>query len=120
MKFLADECCNSDLVNALRQQGHDVLYVVESMRGATDDEVLSCAYAEDRILLTEDKDFGELVYRLRLPTKGLTLLRFEIADRRLKIARLNTFLKENEHRLVRTFVVLEKDKARFRPLPGLD
>ena len=74
MKFLADECCDAALVNALRVDGHDVLYVAESLRGATDEGILDRAFSESRILLTEDKDFGELVYRLRLPTCGCVLM----------------------------------------------
>ena len=60
MKFLADECCDRDLVGALRNAGYDVLYVLELKPGATDDEVLALAFDQRRILLTEDKDFGEL------------------------------------------------------------
>jgi predicted nuclease of predicted toxin-antitoxin system len=55
MKFLADECCDAALVRALRADGHNVLYVMESMRGATDEEILSRAFAEDRIVLTEER-----------------------------------------------------------------
>lgn len=65
MKLLADECCDVALVEALRADGHDVLYVAESLRGASDDGILTRAYTENRLLLTEDKDFGELVYRLK-------------------------------------------------------
>jgi len=71
MKFLADECCDAALVRALRADGHNVLYVMESMRGATDEEILSRAFAEDRVVLTEDKDFGELVCRFRRPVRGM-------------------------------------------------
>ena len=67
MKFLADECCDTELVTSLRDDGHDVLYVLEKKAGVTDEEVLFDAYNDGRILLTEDKDFGELVYRLRKP-----------------------------------------------------
>jgi predicted nuclease of predicted toxin-antitoxin system len=59
MKLLADECCDAGLIAALRADGHDLLYVLESLRGVTDDE--------ERILITEDKDFGELVHRLKRP-----------------------------------------------------
>jgi predicted nuclease of predicted toxin-antitoxin system len=59
MKFLADECCDAALVRALRADGHNVLYVMESMRGATDEEILSRAFAEDRIVLTEDSVASE-------------------------------------------------------------
>ena len=65
MRFLADECCDTGLVASLRNDGHDVLYVFEKKQGITDDEVLLDAYNEGRILLTEDKDFGELVCRVK-------------------------------------------------------
>jgi predicted nuclease of predicted toxin-antitoxin system len=60
LKFLADECCDAGIVKSLRGDGHDVTFVVEQNPGASDDEVLLSAYNEGRILLTEDKDFGEL------------------------------------------------------------
>ncbi len=116
MRFLADECCDAALVSALRGDGHDILYAVESLQGATDDELLFRAYSEHRILLTEDKDFGELVYRLRRPAHGIVLLRFDVAARVLKIPRMRHLLKRGVERLVGSFVVLEADKIRIRPL----
>ena len=61
MKFLADECCDAPLVESLRNDGHDVLYQLEEDAGAPDEDLLGRAYKEKRILLSEDKDFGELV-----------------------------------------------------------
>lgn len=116
MKFLADECCDASLVEALRQDGHDVVYAVESLRGATDDELLARAFSEQRLLVTEDKDFGELVYRLRRPAHGIVLLRFDIMDRHLKLPRLQYLLAQSPERLPEAMVVLEADKVRFRPL----
>ena len=116
MRFLADECCDAALVDALRSDGHDVLYAIESLRGATDDDILTRAFSERRILLTEDKDFGELVYRFRRPTHGIVLLRFDVTDRVLKIPRLRYLLDQEAERLPGAFVVLEVDKVRVRPL----
>jgi predicted nuclease of predicted toxin-antitoxin system len=116
VRFLVDECCDADMVDALRVDGHDVLYATESLRGATDDELLTCAVSEDRILLTEDKDFGELVYRLQRTAHGIVLLRFDVVDRALKIPCLRYLLKQEAERLRGAFVVLEVDKVRFRPL----
>ena len=116
MRFLADECCEAALVSALRQDGHDVLYAIESLRGATDDELLTRALSERRFLLTEDKDFGELVCRLRRPTQGIILLRFDVADRAAKIPRLRRLLEQKPDRLAGVLVILETDKVRFRPL----
>jgi predicted nuclease of predicted toxin-antitoxin system len=116
MRFLADECCDAGLVAALRDDGHDVLHASESLRGATDDELLDRAFAERRILLTEDKDFGTLVFHLRRPTHGILLLRFDTADRLLKIPRLRELLRQEAGRLPGTLVVLGADKIRIRPL----
>ncbi|HET6528297.1 MAG TPA: DUF5615 family PIN-like protein [Balneolaceae bacterium] len=74
MKFLADECCDASLVKELRHAGHNVLYVMEYGPGSTDTEVLEKAFSERRVLITEDKDFGELVYRLKKPVTGVILL----------------------------------------------
>ena len=116
MKLLADECCDVALVEALRADGHDVLYVLESLRGASDEEVLTRAFSEDRLLITEDKDFGELVYRLERPAIGIILLRFDPVDRILKIPRLFDLLRQDPQRLPGSFVVIEADKVRVRPL----
>lgn len=116
MNILADECCDAPLIQALREDGHDVLYVLESLSGASDDDVLALAFVENRVLLTEDKDFGELVYRLRKQTHGIILLRFGVADHSLKISRLLNLLNDSSERIPGAFVVLEADKTRIRPL----
>jgi len=67
LKFLADECCETGLVTFSRNYGHDVSYILEEKPGIEDDKILLYAFTEGRILLTEDKDFGELVYRLKKP-----------------------------------------------------
>ena len=64
MRWLADECVDAALVRRLRTAGHDVIYAAEVASGATDAQILRRANDEDRLLLTEDKDFGELVFRL--------------------------------------------------------
>ena len=116
MRFLVDECCDAGLVDALRGDGHSVLYATESLRGASDEELLTCAFSEDRILVTEDKDFGELVYRLRQAAHGIVLLPFDVTDRALKIPRLRYLLEQEAERLRGAFIVLEADKVRIRPL----
>lgn len=66
-------------VNALRLAGHDVFWVRTELAGATDERVLAHAVAEDRILLTFDKDFGDLAFRAGLPaTCGIILSRIRI------------------------------------------
>jgi predicted nuclease of predicted toxin-antitoxin system len=116
VNLLADECCDVLVVYGLRADGHDVLYVKESARGADDDAVLQLAFGQQRVLLTEDKDFGELVVRLKRPAHGVVLLRINPSDTDKKLARLRHLLHHHAHRLSSSFVVLDEKKARFRPL----
>lgn len=75
MKLLADEGVDRQVVEILRETGHDVVYVAELNPGISDENVLELANTEQRKLLTADKDFGELVFRQRLLTNGVILIR---------------------------------------------
>ncbi|MGL5034589.1 MAG: DUF5615 family PIN-like protein, partial [Microcystaceae cyanobacterium] len=78
MRFLANENFPLDAVEALRQNGHDVVWIRMESPGISDPEVLSHAQAENRILLTFDKDFGELAFRSKLPASvGIILFRIK-------------------------------------------
>ena len=76
MRFLADESCDFAVVTALRGAGHDVFAITEINPGAEDDAVLAMARSEARVVLTEDKDFGLLVYAGGHETAGVLLIRF--------------------------------------------
>lgn len=71
MKIVADESVDFRIVAALRSAGYDIWAVVEEDPSITDNKVLSIAFEQNALLLTEDKDFGELVIRLRLPHRGI-------------------------------------------------
>lgn len=88
----------------------------EQNAGVSDDEVLLAAYDEGWILLTEDKDFGELAYRLKKPSRGIILLRVDVRERHLKWPRLKKLIKDYGDRLQGNFVVVDPKKFRFRPL----
>src|SRR5436305_13350448 len=76
MRFLANENIAPSVIRGLRELRHDVLSATELMRGSSDVIVLARAVAENRVLLTFDKDFGELAYRSRLPAAcGVVLFR---------------------------------------------
>lgn len=62
MRFVADESCDHRVVTALRDTGHDVLEVTETSRGAPDRDVLVLARRERRLLITEDRNFGQLAH----------------------------------------------------------
>jgi predicted nuclease of predicted toxin-antitoxin system len=71
VRWLADECVDAGLVSRLRGAGHDVAYIAEIASGAPDAEVLRRAFDDGRLLLTEDKDFGDLVFRSKMRVPGL-------------------------------------------------
>ena len=76
MRFLADENFPGDAVTALRTLGHDVLWIRTDAPGITDAEVLACGLEDARVILTFDKDFGELAWRSGLPAScGIVLFR---------------------------------------------
>jgi predicted nuclease of predicted toxin-antitoxin system len=87
MHFLANENFPLDAVEALRQNGHDVAWIRVDSPGISDLEVLNRAQAENRILLTFDKDFGELAFRSKLPaTTGIILFTIKAQDLRKELA----------------------------------
>jgi predicted nuclease of predicted toxin-antitoxin system len=116
VKFLADECCDALFGAGLRGDGRDVVYVKEVAPGNDDDAILRMAASHQRRVLTEDKDFGELVVRLKLPAYGVILLRMNPADSATKLARLREVLSKDAARLANSFVVIDEGKARFRAL----
>lgn len=76
MRLLANENFPLDAVTALRENGHDVAWIREDARGTSDEQILRRAQQEERILITFDKDFGELAFRSKLPaTSGVILFR---------------------------------------------
>jgi predicted nuclease of predicted toxin-antitoxin system len=76
IKLLADENVPPEAVKIMRRKGVDIVSVIEFSLGLSDMEVLDLANREGRVLMTFDKDFGELVVREKMKIKGLILLRF--------------------------------------------
>lgn len=113
MRFLADESCDFRVVRALRAAGHDVTAIIEVTPGADDGAVIDMAVRDQRVFLTEDADFGQLVYAAGKPTAGVILLRFPTAAR----AHLPTFVvsvvAEHAERLSEHFVVLQPGRIRL-------
>ncbi len=75
MRFLADESVDRQIVDRLRQAGHAVHYIAEMDPGVSDDIVLQLANQEADLLVTADKDFGELIFRQGRFTRGILLVR---------------------------------------------
>jgi predicted nuclease of predicted toxin-antitoxin system len=113
MRFLVDECAGPKVAEWLRGLGHEVFSVFEQFRGIEDEEVIKKAHAENLILITNDKDFGEKVYRERRPHRGVIFMR--LADERAanKIAVLGRLLEGYGDRLPDRFVVVTESRVRF-------
>lgn len=116
MRWLADECVAAPAVRALRHAGHDVLYVAEFASSLGDKEIVKLASAEGRLLLTVDKDFGELVFRHGQAVPGLILVRIDPDRSRLLDARLSEAIDQFGERLFGRYVVVEERRLRSRPL----
>jgi predicted nuclease of predicted toxin-antitoxin system len=113
MRFLVDECTGPAVAHWLRAQKHEVFSVYEEARGMEDDEVITKAFAENWILITNDKDFGEKIYRERRPHKGVVLLRLEDERAVNKIAILQRLLEGYAEWLTDQFVVVTERQVRF-------
>jgi predicted nuclease of predicted toxin-antitoxin system len=113
MRFLVDENTGPAVARWLRDQGHQVFSVFEEARGMDDDAVIQKAYAEGWILLTNDKDFGEKVYRERRPHKGVVLLRLEDERAASKIRTIQHLLRHHADQLAGNFVVVTERQVRF-------
>ena len=118
MRFLADESCDFILVRALRAAGHDVLAVSEITPRAEDSEVIALALREERILLTEDKDFGQLVYAHGEETLGVIFLRFPNMARGRISKDICTLVKEQGEKLIGCFVTVQPGRIRISHISG--
>lgn len=117
MRFLANENFPGDAVAALREQGHDVAWIRTDAPGITDPEVLSRAQVEERILLTFDKDFGELTFRAKLPAScGIVLFRISAPSPEY-VVRVTLTALESRTDWAGHFAVVEDDQIRLTPLP---
>lgn len=114
MKIVADESVDFRIVTALREEGYDVWAVVEEGPGITDNKVLGIALDRNALLLTEDKDFGELVIRLRLPHRGILLIRLGGFQINVKINLVLRSIGENLADLPNNFAVLDGRRLRIR------
>ncbi len=116
MKLLTNENVAGSVVKALRDAGFDVLSAKESMRGAPDPQVLARAASEHRVLVTHDKDFGDLAVRQGLPaTSGVILVRLQGLDRDALVRRLVSALTSRSD-WAGHMSTLTKDKIRMREL----
>ena len=117
LRFLADESCDHAVVRALRAAGHDVAAAAEEGQRSVDAKLIARAHAEQRILLTEDKDFGWLVFASRNQSSGVVLMRFPGGARRTLVDAILALARERGADLVNCFAVVEPGSVRIAPHP---
>ena len=113
MRFLVDECTGPAVAAWLRDQNHEVFSVFEQSRGMNDEEIIQKAASENWILITNDKDFGDMVYRDGRLHSGVILLRLSDERSVSKIQIISRLLHNYHNRLPDSFVVVTENQVRF-------
>lgn len=114
MKFVADEGVDRQIVLRLRQDGHTIHYVAEMEPGIPDNAVLELANKERAILLTNDKDFGEIVFREHRVTSGVVLIRLAGLSASAKAEKVSIAIRKQEAGLSEAFSVITPQAIRIR------
>ncbi len=113
MRFLIDECTGPVVARWLRDRSHEVFSVYDESPGTTDNDILTKAFSENRILVTNDKDFGEMVYREKRPHHGVIFLRLQDERPKSKIDAIEKLLTGYQDQLKDAFVVVTESQVRF-------
>jgi predicted nuclease of predicted toxin-antitoxin system len=117
MRFFADENVSRLVIERVRSGGHDVVSAAETRSGAPDQDILGAADAEDRILITEDRDFGEMVIRQRVGSRGVMPLELDRLSNAMEAAAVAEVVLTHADKLAGNLVVIEPGRIRVRPLP---
>ncbi len=114
MNIVADESVDFGVILRLRAKGISVYSILEECAGITDEEVLKIATQNKSLLITEDKDFGELTYRLKVEHKGILLIRIGDMPRNERLSLLEELITIHYTELIDNFSVLDKRGIRIK------
>jgi predicted nuclease of predicted toxin-antitoxin system len=117
MRFIADESCDFKIVQALRSEGFDVFCIAESSPGVSDSSVIQFSIDENRILLTEDRDFGQWVFAHGFSTASVIFFRYPATARTMIAKDIVKFLKENKELISGCFIVIQPGRTRISRTP---
>ena len=112
LRFLADESCDRAVIAVLREDGYDVFAVSEVMTRSIDSDLMQQAVTQRRILLTEDKDFGALVFVTHMDSSGVILMRFPAIARQSLVDSVRRTVREYGDALIDTFTVIQPGLVR--------
>ncbi|WP_281635725.1 DUF5615 family PIN-like protein [Flavobacterium marginilacus] len=113
MRFLIDECVGTSVSEYLKSNNHIVFSVFDEWRGATDEELLQKSILENYILITSDKDFGEMIFKSQKKHKGIILIRCQPNNFKQKIIVLTKLLANYADKLENNFVVVTNENVRI-------
>ncbi len=116
IKFLANVNVEKPLIDFLNEKGFDIKWVTNIDKRMPDDRVCELANSEQRIIITNDKDFGEIVFYQKKIAYGIILLRVKGQKSAEKIVVLDKLLENYQDKIANHFVVITKTKFRFIPL----
>jgi predicted nuclease of predicted toxin-antitoxin system len=111
MKFLVDECVGPVVAQWLKQK-YDAISIYDYLTGIDDNDVLQKAFLENRILITSDKDFGEIIFKSKKQHCGIILLRLDDERPSNKIVVLDSVLQRHSEELFGNFVVITEKTIR--------
>lgn len=114
MNLLADEGIDRQIIDALRKQGYSVGYIAEMDPGISDNDVLELANRERCLLLSADKDFGELVFRLHRLSTGVVLIPLAGLPPARKAEIVLEFIMKHFNELRESFSVITRTGIRIR------
>ncbi len=118
MNILADENVPRLIVDQLRKEGHTVQYIFDIARGSVDIDILERANRENALLLTDDKDFGELVVYQQRQSSGVILMRLEGIPFMQRAEIIIRLIREYDTDLLDTFTVVTVRAVRLRRNPS--
>ena len=114
MNLLADESVDRQIVERLRQDGYNVSYIPELKSGITDTEVLELANHSSALLLTADKDFGDLIFQHRSSSLKGVLLRLGGLSAQLKAETVASAFRQHSHDFENRFSVISSGRVRIQ------
>ena len=116
--LIADESVNNNLITAMLNAGYDVFSIRDKMRSEKDSQIAVFSLNPPRIIVTEDKDFGEIVYHKNLRVSGIILLRYLPFEYEIIENKLLAYLAAHVHSSIGKFVVINAKLTRVRFLPS--
>ena len=114
MRLVADECVDYGIIRELRKNNVEVFSIFEEIASIKDKNVLEIANEREWILLTEDRDFGELVFRLKNAHHGVILIRLEGYKPHLKAGIVLSTITKHSNELINSFTVIQPNATRIR------